>query len=59
MEEGTKQRLQATALMIEKKSIHAYKNACATRSNTFVSVGQVGINSSPLVNQPVVLLSAN
>jgi hypothetical protein len=24
-----------------------YKNACATLSNTFVSVGQVGINFSP------------
>jgi hypothetical protein len=29
-----------------EKSINVYKNACATLGNTFVSVGQVGINFS-------------
>jgi hypothetical protein len=29
-----------------KESINVYKNACATLGNTFVSVGQVGINFS-------------
>jgi hypothetical protein len=38
-----------------KESINVYKNAC-TAGNTFVSVGQVGINFILLVNQPVVLL---
>jgi hypothetical protein len=39
----------------EKKSINVYKNACATLSNTFVSVGQVD-QFQLLLNQPVVLL---
>jgi hypothetical protein len=33
-----------------------YIRMCATLDNTLVSVGQVGINFSPFVNQPVVLL---
>jgi hypothetical protein len=39
-----------------ERSPSMYIRMRATLSNTFVSVGQVGINFSPLVNQPVVLL---
>jgi hypothetical protein len=45
MEEG-KIATAWAGLVRLKKSINVYKNACATWSNTFVSVGQVGINFS-------------
>jgi hypothetical protein len=54
MEEGKIATAWAQFGAIEKSM---YIRTCATLSNTFVSVGQVGINFSPLVNQPVVLLA--
>jgi hypothetical protein len=45
MEEGKIATAWAQFGAIEE-SINVYKNACATLGNTFVSVGQVGINFS-------------
>jgi hypothetical protein len=46
MEEGKIATAWAQFGATEEKSINVYKNACATLGNTFVSVGQVGINFS-------------
>jgi hypothetical protein len=53
MEEG---KIATAWAQFGAMEVHPYIRMRVPGGNTFVSVGQVGINFSSLVNQPVVLL---